>query len=73
MFTFRRACFLFFFAQKCHHQRQEERWETRGRYTQKQRREKRLEARQLLGNLTLIEVMGQIIGSLVEENDRACR
>ena len=38
--------------------------------TIKQCREKRLEARQLLGNLTSMEVVGQNFGSLVKENDR---
>ena len=58
----------FLYARK-NHQRQEERRKIRGR--SKKTKEKRLEqrARHLLGNLTSIEVAGQIFGT-IEENDR---
>ena len=48
-------------------------WEKQEEGPRKQYREERLEARQLLGNWTLIVVVGQIFCSLVEKNDSACR
>ena len=48
-------------------------WEKQEDGPRKQYWEERLEARQLLGDFTLIEVVGQIFCSLVEKNDNACR